>query len=479
MANNTGGVLTSSTQSFLFNSAITAADLGGYRDSVTGDPVLIFKKLGYSIYSINRNAKVYLTCNDPGAWKALLVTMNPHCPCDECNYEYGFKIVSKVQMPGHKNSISNFLTNTYFSKMESVECDQGYIEQSLILKMEDNLINQINSYEPFNQDGLMPAQYATRYYVIEDTDTSDASTLTVTIDGIDYVISSTVPNETLVEAINNNAGIAGRVKAIYLTNPSGSTYQFAVFGEILGVGDMFTVTAGTDTNIEQRSIMILSRDKRFNISVEINNSVGFVDGINIAKIYMNDGSAMDEYCITFRDSIGGDSRALNSVCCSDNAFTPNTVQYENVNTWHLTTNGYDIYAYSEDDDAYISYEPGNYTVQLGTKYGMWEILSNDKVFEVFSHSPNFGGLSQQVRKKYPLEDTRYCKIDIVWELPIADLVGSNHMNSRRGSVSMYFPMMHACDVNFNSANPMGTGGGGNNDMNVIEFIEAVLAGNIL
>lgn len=482
MANYTGGVLTKSTSSFLFNNAITKEDIGAYKET-DGSAVLILKNLGYSLY-LGPNSKTFMTCNDPGALRAQLITLNMDCPCDECEYEYGFKVTSKLQMPGHRNSIPKPLMNPYYGKISSVECNLGKIVDSQVLAMEDDLIGQINGYMPINNDGLIPAQWATRYYIVEDTDTSDISTLTISIGGTDYVVSSAIapdPVFSLVENINANVGIAGRVKAIFLEDPSGASYSIALFADTFeGGANLFTVTAGADVAIIQRSILLVSRDKKFSISVEVDKSIGKVEGLNLARITTPAGGVPAQYDITFQSPTADVTYAKNSPCTADNAlvFPVNPLlPYVIAGDWVITMVSAVIYAFSAADDSSIVYEPGAFQLDLATKTGSWEVLSNDFVFQQFSHSPNLGGLSQQVRKNHPIAGMRYCKIDIVWEDEIADLVGANHMNSRRGAVTLYFPMATKCFSQFLAADGMGRTNVARN-LSLQAFINAVIAGNV-
>lgn len=475
----TGGVLTKAVNSFLFNTGITSADLGGYEDSQTGLPTLILKKLGYSISGSNMSAD--LSCNEPGAWKALLITLNPDCPCDLCNYEYSIKVMSKHEQPGFFNSDIKRRMNIYGGRLDSVTCSDGSISATQVLAMEDDLISQINSYVPYNTNADMPAQYATRYYVVKDADIADASVITITLNGTAYTITSAGANNSLVQEVNEHANLAGKVKAMYLSDLA-DNYTFAVFGIDEGSEDTFTVAAGTDTTIVSRSIMLISRLKTFQISVEAHASLASVTGLNIAKIGTTAGILPTTYCITFSDSTGTESYAANSSCCSTNAFTWGTSDADTSHTWVLTRDDATvkaIYAYSADDNADISWTDENSTlvIQFASKTGKWEKLSNYDVFREFSHQPNHGELAQQTWANQPLKNTRYCKLTIKWTQSIADLVGANHLNSRSNAVVLYFPMSTKCTDVFVSTDPMGASTG-QADMTVVEFIEGVLDGTI-
>lgn len=475
----TGGVLTKAVNSFLFNTGITSADLGGYEDSQTGLPVLILKKLGYSISGSNMSAD--LSCNEPGAWKALLITLNPDCPCDLCNYEYSIKVMSKHEQPGFFNSDITRRMNIYTGRLDSVSCTDGSISATQVLAMETDLISQINDYVPFNTNADMPAQYASRYYVVKDADIADASIVTVTLpDGTAVTLTSAGANNSLVQEINEHASLEGKVKAMYLSDLA-NDYTFAVFAIDYDYAT-FTVTAGTDTTIVSKSIMLLSRLKTFNISVEAHASLATVTGLNIAKITTTTGALPTVYCITFSDSTGTESYASGSSCCDTNAFAWGTKDADTSHTWVLTRDDATvkaIYAYSADDDADISWTDENSTlvVMFASKTGKWEKLSNYDVFREFSHQPNYGELAQQTWTNQPLKDTRYCKLTIKWTQGIADLVGANHLNSRSNAVVLYYPMSASCTDVFVSTDPMGASTG-QADMTVVEFVDGVLDGSI-
>lgn len=474
-----GGVLSKTMESFLFNNGVGPNELGGYMDTISNIPMMILKKQGVSISPKKYN----ITCNDPGAWRAILVSINPDCPCDECNYEYGFKVKSQFKMPGVYNSELKPVTNHYTGVLSAVECSDGKIITAQQIIMENSIIDQINDYNPKSQVVAVPAQYASRFYIIEDEDTTDASTLTITIDGTDYAITGNGANDTLVQEINADAGIAGRVNAMYLSDPSdGTTYTFAIFATGFNSSNnagTFTVTEGTDTDIEQRSILVLSREKELLISVETDNSFATTEGINIAKIYNVDGDAIDNYCYTFSDSLASVSKAKNANCCVDNAFSFDANDYDDASTWQITSNDNTnvIYAFSDDDDGYIfpEDESEDNVLQLGTKKGKFEVLSADEVYREFANQPNDGILKGQRRKTDGL-NIRYCKITISWESVIADLVGANHMNLRVGGIQLYVPMSTKCVDAFNTANPMNAGQGEAN-ANLLEFIQFIIDGN--
>jgi hypothetical protein len=329
----------------------------------------------------------------------------------------------------------------------------------------------------------MPAQYASRYYVIKDADVSDTSTLTITLsDGTAVAISAAnTSGLSLVQVINENATLAGKVKAMYLSTFL-DNYTLAIFAIDNGVSGAFTVTAGTDTTIESRQILLTSRLKTFNISVEAHASLGTISAINMAKITTTTGALPTVYCITFEDSTGTESYASGSSCCSTNAFTWGNYDVDTSHTWVLTKDDATskaIYAYSADDDADVSWTDENSTlvIQFASKTGKWEKLSNYDVFREFSHQPNYGELAQQTWTNQPLKDTRYCKLTIKWTQSIADLVGANHLNSRSNAVVLYYPMSASCTDAFVSTDPMGTSIG-KADMTVVEFVDGVLDGTI-
>ena len=446
---NTGGVLTRTQKSFLFNRLINHADIGAYVDSVEGGNKLILKTLGYTI-PMNAQTKLTMSCNDPGARRGILLTLEAKAPCNECNYEYGITVKSSHQYPGRFNSDSVPRTNVYSGSIASVETDQGFITSTYLRMMEKDLIKQINTYIPMNTDGIMPAQLATRFVILKDLNTTTNTVLGVTVNGVTTVLTAN-GHATLVKEILDKTTLS----AMYMGDPSGASYTFAVWSE---KGDWFELdTTHADVEVVQESMLILSRENKLHIAVESNPSIGKIEGINIVKFFTNSGGAATTYDITFSSNSAVDAiRRLNSPCGVNAAFVfGNRDHINNLSTWFLTKDGNQIFGYSANDEAYVTYMPGDMEVSLVTKTGSWEKLSTDDVFREFAHNPNFGGLSAQVYRNIPTEGTRYCKLVIEWNQEIADLVGANHMNGHRQSIALYFPMDKKCVLAFQSNNAMG------------------------
>ena len=480
---NTGGVLTNGATELLYNEGLLPKHIGFYLDKIEGLPKLIIKDAGVTI-PINNAFKYDIFCGNEGAYHGMLVTMDAECPCEECDYEYGFTVISKWQQPGRFNSDVPQRSNFYGGKIDKITCTTGKIDDVHLLKMESEIIAQINNYKPFNTNNIAPAQYATRFYRVSVSNTSTYS-LKFTINSVETTITQADAGNNIVEDINGNTTLKGHgVRAIFLTNPGTTPFEIAVFSDNVFTGGEvvdFTLTAGTNTTLKQRSIFIMNRDVDPTIfSIEIDSNIGKTEGINLVRLDKN--NIVDSYFVQFVSPDGIDEFIKNSDCKPNAAFSfTNSYKLGTNSKWQITqvnSSAALIYGFIGNDmtGAFVhSFEPSGYNMKLATQTGAFAVLSNDEVFRVFSHQPNFGALAQNTWAQQPLKGVTYCKIILEYEQVIADLVGANHLNTRRGHVNIYVPQATICKKVFNGNNLMADVVLGDGAIGIFEFVELGLS----
>lgn len=85
-------------------------------------------------------------------------------------------------------------------------------------------------------------------------------------------------------------------------------------------------------------------------------------------------------------------------------------------------------------------KPAIGTTVINTR-GVPEVLSNDEVFRVFSHLPNFGFLAQETWPvNLPIRDARYVRINIDVPMEHYDLHGASHTGGFINAIEVYMPV---------------------------------------
>lgn len=439
----------------LFNS-LSAAMIGMYTDSITGNDVLFFKNHGFAVENsgaIGRDVSIKKSCEDPGNLKATLLELTGICPCDDCNSEYSIILRSRVKNPGQFNDNEHILVRGYQGVLDRVDCTAGYLNDSLVLQMEDDLIQQVNSDISRTGEVGGPAK-AFRAYRIT-TDNSGDEILDVTINGVTTSINLV---ETLLAgtttgggAHDGNANVINATAAVntYVRCIPISATEFLLVG--MGLGEEFYAADGggaATLGFTNRYMGIVSRDPMIQVDVEYDSKWA---------------SLVKAWLFVHRAPTAITANAIQII---ENAGPLVTIG-ENTDDWaHLgalagaLTNGYascnntaDVFYVAGIDDLGVqkldvkltTLATSTYVIS-GTPFGRFPMMINDEVFRVFANKQHMGNLSTEMRLEQPLPNTQYCKFVVVGRL--RDQVaqhGPDRYNDGEVRVDIYVPesIIHA------------------------------------
>ena len=430
--------LTQPIPKLLFNTLVTA-DIGVFTDPVTSYKMLLFKKAGFSIPYISSTACSSTKISpDEGAGKSVLLTFSTVCPCEECNYEYGIKVIKSVKRPGVLNDDYYPEPRFYGSVLSNVQaCTAGVMAAADVLAMEDEVLSQIGDDTDASVDAF-------RVYEIEDDTPANESTFTITIDGTTTTITGAGDHST--------PSITGESDMIATTNGTAAvnTTVFAARGitdaklYIIGLtsGAVFTVAAGTTTTVLGRYMLLDSKvvDEPFHVE----SDDGFVTQTGW---YHYELSASDAYAananVTMYTKLSG-SWTTTTLASDTNIATVvaalNAAAGE-VNASIVDTNKIWVLGDSTVQGMDVTIPAGsNLTLfDFFTATGEWSFLTSDDVFRVFMHNPSHGALSQMsYSQNKPIDGTSYTKYIFKCTSDVAQLAGgAGHMGTFFKEVHMY------------------------------------------
>lgn len=152
-----GGNLTYSPRPILINT-LTAHDFGVYTDTVLNQKVLFLKKHGFAFPYRNAAGTVVSSVTKvtgkAATRKVALVLLGTECPCEECNFEYGYSLARIVKNPGVLNSERYEHVVTYAGKLKAVTCTNGVIDSTYVDAMRNDLIDQISGHVSYSKQGF-------------------------------------------------------------------------------------------------------------------------------------------------------------------------------------------------------------------------------------------------------------------------------------------------------------------------------------
>jgi hypothetical protein len=428
--------LTQPIPKFLFNTLVTA-DFGVYTDSVLSAKMLLIKKEGIAIPYVSGKSSSTKISPDEGAGKSVYLVLSTVCPCEECHYEYGIKVVKSVKRPGVLNDKYYPESRFYGSELANVqECTAGVMAAADVLAMEDEILAQIGADADASVDGF-------RVYEMSDDDASDTSTLTITIAGVTTTITktgahvATITGEAqMVAAINGEAA----VNTVVFAARGITADKFWIIS--LASGGLFTAAAGTDTTLIQRGMLLDSKvvDEPFRVETEdgfatqtgwyhfkLSASDAYAANANVT-MYNKVAGTWNTRAITSDTNIATVVAAINSGAAEVNASLMDTDKI-----WVLgdaTVQGMDVAIPAGS----------NLTLfEFMTATGEWSYMTSDDVFRVFMHNPSHGVLSEMsYSQNKPVDGTSYTKYIIKNTSDVAQLSGgAGHMGTFFKEVHLY------------------------------------------
>lgn len=224
-----GGNLTYTHRDILINN-LSAADFGVYTDSFINQKVLLFKKHGFALPYKDKAgtivADVTKVLNKASVKRVALVLLNTTCPCESCNYEYGYSLEMRVKRPGILNSEYYPHAVAYGGALKGISCTGGAIDASELTKMRNDIIDQIANhvrYSPQGFDAVAEAAVA-RIFTFDNTKTIIINGVTINVTGMNIAQAIAAINAeatTLVKAYQLPTSI--HASKIVLIGANGAT----------------------------------------------------------------------------------------------------------------------------------------------------------------------------------------------------------------------------------------------------------------
>lgn len=195
----TGGNLTYSHRAILINE-LTAQDFGVFTNSITSQKELLFKNHGLSLPYRDAAGtivgSVKKVTGKSAVKKVALTLLNTACPCEDCNYEYGYSLERRVKKPGVLNSEKYPHAVYYGGSLINVSCTAGVIDSTALETMRTDIIDQVSNHMAYSHNGFDAVAEAAIARII----TFDA-TKTVIINGVTIDVAALTITEAIA-AIN-------------------------------------------------------------------------------------------------------------------------------------------------------------------------------------------------------------------------------------------------------------------------------------
>lgn len=431
--------LTQPIPKFLFNTLVTA-DFGVYEDTTAvGTPkMFLFKKAGIAIPFLSAALSTTTKISpDEGAGKSVYLVLSTVCPCEECHYEYGIKVVKSVKRPGVLNDKYYPESRFYGSELANVQaCTAGVMAAADVLAMEDEILTQIGDDADASVDGF-------RVYEVHDTAHATTSNFTITIAGTTTTVACAGDHST--PAITGESDFVAAVNGEAAVN----TVLFAVRGITedkfwiisLASGGLFTAAAGTTTTILQRGMLLDSKvvDEPFHVETEdgfatqtgwyhfkLSASDAYAASANVT-MYNKVAGTWNTRTITSDTNIATVVAAINAGAAEVNASLMDTDKIYVIGD--ATVQGMDV-AIPAGSNLTL--------VEFWTATGEWSYLTSDDVFRVFMHNPSHGALSEMTYSdNKPVDGTSYTKYIFKCTSDVAQLAGG------AGHMGTFFKEVHA------------------------------------
>jgi len=408
-----GGNLTYPVRVHLLNT-IDADDIGLYEDSVTSEWTLAFKKLGIQIPHRTTNERTVITPL-PGEHKAVRLVVNPACPCEDCNYEYGIGIIKKVKKPGVDNSDYYPTSRFYGDKLFRIgTCSNGILAAADITTIENTIMSQITADLGGGMENSMPAIVgAKKYYLISDNDDSDESTITVTHGGSDVAIASAGAAFNLASVFNAEGDVNTKL-VCYQYDETGTTRKFLITS--IDDGYEFSIAAGTDTTIVEKGLLITAKSKDVQFQVEAQPGVFEIkEGISLTSVtgctYTN-VNQLDMRIDGARLEVPFDTNIATSVAAINTAQSGKFGVAVKGTTMLIMLNP----AYGEKMTAFAGVVATDAVHKAAdfnhSSKASYPFFTPDDVFKEFSQLRHLGSALSMVHDEKPIKDVEYVKINI-------------------------------------------------------------------
>lgn len=402
--------LVQKTEHILINT-LTAKDFGVYSN------VLLYKGSEHNApYSIPKDKivrKFFSKHRDPQKGSYLMELVAP-APCEDCDYSTGLSIGFKKHWNGnvwdsnpHFRYINGFLPSIGSAVSGELNSDD---KKALL----EQMINSINA------DKGNPA-WATMAYVVTDEDTTDASTLDITVDGTTVTVSDT---NDLANAINGDSDLAEHVVAYHLEEGTSNTDRVIIVGK--NDKGYFNVEDGTDTSVDNFYLKLSERE--YNKPMQIKWTEHQQDWNPVSRVFQWEVDYDSDQNLTFT----GDDTTENSAFDHDTNIATtiaNIVDVDNVAAVNLTddsgstTDNIGIFAYNFNNAKLVVADEDSPVPEV--KYGnpQYGHLTGYDIHQIFPHV----GDTQGIYPNLPDPDSNYCQIhfEISDSLPDNTLPGAS------------------------------------------------------
>jgi hypothetical protein len=443
-----------------FISSVSAADpkVGLWGDTEIGRRMLSIKPLGYSIpgavfaagdlngevagdegTSMPAGITIVKSCTDNGDLSGWFVTLNPDCPCSDCNYEYGITFESHLKEPGVNNAEYKPKFQFFGDKLDSIECTGGVINDTYLLQMEDTIINQITN----DSNAWVDAR---RFYVIDVTNSGGSTTIDVTLaDGSTVTVTNATTATTEFAATFNGSASVNTVLFAMNLHPAAGVDRIVITS--LDAGYNFTIAAGTDTAIVERKIGFSSKDVNRKVIPQVDSKFGTISKYTFCRLsgfttagtttatIISQGNASVVGVANDNVTVGTYVGSLNSAF---GAFATAFVLYATA----FGSTVVNIFGTDEIDRLKLEFSASSTTV-ASVKVsgdGHFPYLTSDDVFRILTFAGHNGELSDLVYKEQPIPGADYCMYDLKFDLSVVpNMHGANHLDMYRQELRIIIP----------------------------------------
>lgn len=397
----------------LFN-ALDTKNFGMYTDTITSQSMLIMKNHGESLpsggaFPYQASVRVEKSCEDLGVRQLTLLSLNGYCPCEDCDYDYGVFIKAKAKDPGQFNNLEHIQGHGYSGKLDRIECTTGYLNDNLVLAMEDDIIQQVTA------DTKWYADAARVYRVKLANDGSEEIDITIGSVTTNIALANVLIQDATTGAyagntniINADAAVNGNIRAIAISDD-----EMLIIGK---PGVLFTIANGagiTAISIEERYIAFMSRTADVQILVEYEQKWATYHQAWLFTLTNPTAAVTDAVSINENGTIDVVNETNVTTTANygfwDTALTNAYLTYNNTaNLWYFA--GMDDLGVEMLDIRITG--KGTSTIKLASGMARFSAMTNDEVFRVFALQQNMGFLSPLVHSEQPIPGVSYCKFAI-------------------------------------------------------------------
>ena len=401
-------------------------------DGLTGDPTLgrtlLFKKANVTIPYVSGMTAVAKTCAVDGIAKSVLVKTVAPAPCEDCHYNYGIDIQSKVKRPGVLNNQYFPKTTPYGGILDVIQTPvSGELDDVDKLTIEDDIITQITA----DKDAVVSAK---RLYVVE-IDGLGTSSLTYTVDGHNAA------------TVALGAGTA--LQAIYALNGDGTFDDHLVafkkdathiFVAAKTPGLLFTLEDGngvTPVVSLERFMWIYAKSADYKFQVVF--PMGFMEVTRFNLAILTNGAADASHTVmTVNKTASGDiDGSATSATYAGNINSSSVSAYVMASAI-TAANNVDVYVYTGIYEARITSLTTDVTIQWqGSGAGTYPNLTSDDVFQLFMNEKHLGGQSNFAYATQPVDGAKYCKLIFTFDVPQGAIHGAGHQTVHSINFEVY------------------------------------------